>query len=182
MKVKLEPLLTAVTLGIILQLIFYLTYLLSLYSAIVGSLSMDTLAPRLSNGLTLLSCAIMVASGVGGGFLYTILHARQESVAAVAARGGATTGAIIFATSMIIAGILTVIIILPIIGDQALATATSEELISGQVTTRMLGLGAAWIIGGTVLLALATAVMGAMLGGLGGGLGGVFIQSRQSAS
>lgn len=180
MQVKTEPLLTAVTLGIVLQLIFYLTYLLTLYSVLVGSLPADVLAPRFTNLLTMLSCVMMIGSGVGSGFLYVLLHARREPVGAIAARGGATTGAIIFATSMIIAGILAVIIVLPLIGNQALTTATSQELASGDVTTRMLGLGAAGIIGGTIVLSLITAVLGAMLGGLGGGLGGVFVQSRQS--
>lgn len=180
MQVKTEPLLTAVTLGIVLQLIFYLTYLLSLYSVLVGSLPSAVLAPRFSNFLTLLSCGMIVLSGVGGGFIYVLLHAQREPVDDIAARGGATTGAIIFATSMIIAGILAVIIVLPIMGNQALATATSAELVSGEVTTRMLGLGAAGMIGGTIVLSLLTAVLGAMLGGLGGGLGNVFIQSRQS--
>ena len=180
MQVKTEPLLTAVTVGIILQLVFYLTYLLSLYSVLVGSASPEVLAPRWSNLLTLLSCSLIVISGVGGGFLYAFLHARSEPVGEIAARGGAMTGAITFATSVIIAGILAVIIILPLIGNQALATATAEELAAGEVTARMLGLGAAGIIGGTLVMSVVTAVLGAMLGGLGGGLGGTFIQSRRS--
>ena len=153
-----------------------------MYSVLAGNASVAILAPRFTNVLTLLSCVMIVVSGVGSGFLYAWLHGRREEVGEIAARGGATTGAITFATSMIIAGILAVIIVLPVIGNQALATATSAELVSGEVTTRMLGLGAAGIIGGTVVLSLVTAVLGAMLGGLGGGLGGVFIQSRQSAS
>ncbi|MCB8944117.1 MAG: hypothetical protein H6658_10215 [Ardenticatenaceae bacterium] len=180
MNVKTEPLLTAVTLGIVLQLIFYLTYLLSVYSVLVGSTSAEILAPRFSNLLTLLSCGLMVGSGVGSGFVYVLLHARRGPVAEIAARGGATTGAITFATSVIIAGILAIIIILPVLGNQALATATAAELAAGEVTTRMLSRGAVGIIGGTVVLSGITAVLGAMLGGLGGGLGGVFIQSRQS--
>ena len=180
MQVKTEPLLTAVTLGIVLQLVFYLTYLLSLYSVLVGSLPVDVLAPSFTNLLTLMSCLLVITSGVGCGFLYVVLHARREPVGEIAARGGATTGAITFATSMIIAGILAVIIILPLIGNQALVTASSAELVSGEVTARMLGLGAAGIIGSTIVLSLITAVLGAMLGGLGGGLGGVFVQSRQS--
>jgi hypothetical protein len=182
MQVKTEPLLTAVTVGIITQLIFYLTYLLTLYSVLVGSASVDALAPRFSNVLTLTGCLVIVASGLGCGFLYVILHARQEPVGEIAARGGATAGAITFATGIIIAGILTAVIILPLIGNLAATTATSSELIAGEVTTRMLGLGAAGIIGGTLVLSLGTAVLGAMLGGLGGGLGNVFLQSRQSPS
>jgi hypothetical protein len=181
MNVKTEPLLTAVTIGIILQLIYYLSYLLSLYSVLIGSLHVEVLAPRFSNLLTLTGCLMLLVSGVGCGFLYVILHARRGEVGAVAARGGATAGAIIFATSMIIAGILTAVIVLPLIGNQALVTASSSELISGEVTTRMLGLGAVGIIGGTMVMAAITAVIGAMLGGLGGGLGGVFVQSRQAA-
>lgn len=182
MQIKTEPLLTAVTVGIITQLIFYLTYLLTLYSVLVGSASIDALAPRFSNVLTLTGCLVIVASGIGCGFLYVILHARQEPVEDIAARGGATAGAITFATGIIIAGILTAVIILPLIGNLAATNATSSELISGEVTTRMLGLGAAGIIGGTLVLSLVTAVLGAMLGGLGGGLGNVFLQSRQSTS
>jgi hypothetical protein len=113
-------------------------------------------------------------SGVGCGFLYVILHARQEPVGPIAARGGATAGAITFATGIMIAGILTAVVILPLIGNLAATTATSSELISGEVTTRMLGVGATGIIGGTLLLSAITAVLGAMLGGLGGGLGGAF--------
>jgi hypothetical protein len=180
MQVKTEPLLTAVTVGIILQLIYYLTYLLTLYSVLVGSASIDALAPRFTNALTLAGCLMLLGSGIGCGFLYVILHARHEPVGPVAARGGATAGAITFATGMMIAGILTAVVILPLIGNLAATTATPGELISGEVTTRMLGLGAAGIIGGTLVLSLVTAVLGAMLGGLGGGLGGAFLQSRQS--
>lgn len=180
MNVKTEPLLTTVTVGIILQLVYYLTYLLTLYSVLVGSASMNALAPRFSNVLTLTGCLMLVGSGIGCGFLYVLLHARQEPVGPLAARGGATAGAITFATGIIIAGILTAVVILPVIGNIAASNATSSELISGEVTTRMLGLGAAGIIGGTLVLSLVTAVLGAMLGGLGGGLGNVFLQSRQS--
>ena len=177
MNVKTEPLLTAVTIGIILQLIYYLAYLLTLYSVLVGSAPVNVLAPRFTNALTLTGCLMIVASGVGCGFLYVVLHARQEPAGPIAARGGATTGAIIFATGMIIAGILTAIVILPLIGNLAATTATSSELIAGEVTTRMLGMGAAGIIGGTLVLSAVTAVLGAMLGGLGGGLGGVLLNT-----
>jgi hypothetical protein len=180
MKVKTEPLLTAVTVGIIIQLVYYLAYLLSVYSVYNQALKPEVLAPTFSNILTSLGCVMLLVSGTGTGFLYAWLHGRSGPVAPVAARGGATAGAITFALGIFITGILTAVVLLPIIGSQTIANASAAELAAGDSVQRMLGLGAAGIVGGTFCLAGVTAVLGAMLGGLGGGLGGVWLQRREA--
>ncbi len=178
MKIKSDSLLTAVTVGIIIQLFYYLTYLLSVYSVYTDALNIQVLAPRFSNVLTTLGCIVMLASGIGTGFLYAVLHGRSEPVMPIAARGGATAGAITFALGMMITGILTAVVLLPLLGNQATTNVSPDDFISTQNISQVLGFGIAGIVGGTLCFSGLMAVLGSMLGGLGGGLGGVYMVSR----
>ena len=178
MKLKNDSLLTAVTVGVVVQLFYYLAYLLAVYSVYTKALDIQVLAPRFSNVLTVLGFVMVLVSGVGTGFLYAVLHGRSEPVMPIAARGGATAGAITFALGIVIMGILTAVILLPLLGNEAVANASSEGWVSTENVSQVLGLGIAGVLGGTVFLSGVMAFLGAILGGLGGGLGGVFMVSR----
>ena len=158
MKIRTEPLLGAAAFGIVVTVVY------SLIDVLAG---FNQASPNYTAFGMVGSCVITIIAGLGSGFLYTVLHKREESLTpGGGAKGGAAAGAL----AHLISGLFTIvvaIIVVPRIAAAGMAAQGFSPELAEEARGFMLAGGAMASAG----IACASVFIGALLGAAGGAAG-----------
>ncbi len=158
MEIRKEPLLGAAAFGIVVTVVY------SLVDVLAG-ISQST--PNYTAFGMVGSCIITTIAGLGSGFLYTVLHKREESLTpGGGAKGGAAAGAL----AHLISSIFTVIVAITVVPRIAAAGMAAQGL-SPELAEEAMGFMLAGGAMASAGIACASIFIGALLGAAGGAVG-----------
>jgi len=181
MSIKPRPVLKAVAIGAVIQIV------LSAFSTLTASLvtpGRAAASPQWlvggASALSSVACLCALAVDVAVGLLYAYLHSRE---APVTVGDGAMGGAVSGAVGRLVSGLVGVLLSLLIV--PALVSQTTSQIMPGGVPSDLGGLvlGASvvgGVIGGTIGICVAL-VEGAVLGAIGGVIGGAIFKPKAAA-
>ncbi len=197
MKIRMEPLATAVAIGAVIWMVGSLAGLLIGYRSMQNIIDSPIFDPAtleeletttdplavmfgedmqsmmvLASVANLLQCLSWLFSGISAGVVYVVVHRRYDPTAVGGEAGaGAVAGALAVIAGYLVSTILSLVVIFPLVGDfmgQLVSVGGAEV---AQALDQMGGMMVGMIAVGAICSLVFYGVIGALTGALGGFIG-----------